>query len=256
MAAIFLETYVVPVCVWESRNGIPYIVTTVGTAFLINDGGLFLTARHVLEQAERLIAGSQRMIAMVGKSDGGNSPASVLLNFLAIEHAPAPYDVSMVKTGYRAPTVLRLREFTANMWRDVASYGYPVAAHGGTPGNLRLNIRGFKGYIQRETVPEDMHIGTHPNGFELSFNISPGMSGAPVFLHGGEVDTVIGIAVSSFRGETTEAEISEVDDRGQKFTERRLRIEEFGFAHDIRGILDWRPSIAGGATLAELSIKD
>lgn len=53
------------------------------------------------------------------------------------------------------------------------------------------------------------------DAIERELQRKPGMSGAPAFRHDGHTQTVLGIAVSSFRGETSESEISEVNEDGQ-----------------------------------------
>ncbi|WP_144223454.1 serine protease [Mesorhizobium amorphae] len=251
----WLQSYVLPVCIYEPRPDDVFVHTTIGTSFLINRTGYFLTARHVLDQASAAAANAGHRVGLIGKQDEGVSSKSGVAPLIAWQPAPEPFDIAIGKINYSSPTLITLRPFDVEVWQDVGTLGYPISAHGGTPPSFRVNLRALKGYIQRKTHPEDMRIGRHPDGFELSFNVSPGMSGAPVFVHREDMDMLIGVAVSSFRGETTESEISEVDDNGVRFTERRLRIEEYGFAHDIRGLLNWKPSFANGKSLLDLSTE-
>ncbi|MCZ4428869.1 serine protease [Agrobacterium sp. SOY23] len=249
----FLQSYVVPVCLFEDRVSSIFAHSLVGTAFFINSSGVFLTASHVLEQAAAMAKARDQLVGLVVKIqvDGTTKNGVVLVdNF---ENAPAPHDIAIGKVPVVTSTHLTLETFDIDVWKDVATFGYPLSALGGEPEDFRINLRAHKGYIQRITKPQDMKIGRHPDGFELSFNISPGMSGSPIFIYRDGNDLVVGVSVSSFRGETTESEISEVLDDGRLFTEKRVRIEEYGFAHDIRGLLDWKPSLFGGRTLLELS---
>ena len=232
-----------------------WIHNLYGTAFFINGEGAFLTASHVLKAAQKTVEGNGRQLALVVKGIDGASEKSFLAPIETYEHAPEPYDVSAGRVAARSPTYLRLRPFEIAVWRDVAAFGYPESAIARQFDDLRLNLRALKGYVQRLTRPGDLPLGEHPAGYELSFNISPGLSRAPVFIHEGQTDLLIGVAVSSVRSELIDASITEVNDNGQEYTERRVRIEEYGFAHDIRGLLDWRPSIFHGLSLNELNLS-
>lgn len=249
----FLQTHVVPVCVFEDRKTSIYAHNLVGTAFFINHEGYFLTASHVLAQAFTLAKERGQLVGLVVKVGEAEAVKNAVAIIDEFENAPAPFDVSIGRIKFAPPTTFKLEKFEIDVWKDVATYGYPLSALGGQPEDFRINLRAHKGYIQRLTSPEDMKIGSHPHGFELSFNISPGMSGSPIFVYRGGNDLLVAVAVSSFRGETIEAETSEVLEDGSIFIESRRRIEEYGFAHDIRGILGWMPQMAGGRTLLQLS---
>lgn len=234
----FLQTYIVPICLVKVESGVGTVKRIMGTAFLINSVGYFLTARHVIEQAYAAAKDTDLKVALSVKSEGGSgreNRATLLLNHW---HAPSPYDVSLGYTGYASPTAITLDYLKIAEWQDVAMLGYPSAALGGEEDNMRINLRAMKGYIHRLTAPSDMKIGSHPEGMELSFNVSRGMSGGPVFIPTEKGLCAVGVGVSSFRGETIEAEVEEVQEEGVIYRESRRRIEEFGFAHDIRPLLD------------------
>jgi hypothetical protein len=42
-----------------------------------------------------------------------------------------------------------------------------------------------------------------------------------------------------------------VKDGSEEFREEVTRVEEFGIAHDVRPILEWKPSILDGKSLRE-----
>lgn len=235
----FLQTYIVPICLIEAINKTPVLKRVIGTAFLINGIGHFLTARHVIEQAYAAVEGTELGVAVLLKGENGSHESTRAAFIHKYIHAPDPYDLTLGFTGYKSPTWIKLEAMNIAEWQDVAMLGYPVAAVGGEIDNIRINLRALKGYVQRLTAPSDMKIGKHPDGFELSFNISPGMSGAPLFVPTDDGFCVVGVGVSSFRGETIEAEIEEIQEDGSIFKESRRKIEEFGFAHDIRPLLEY-----------------
>ena len=227
-----------------------------GTAFLISNAGHAMTARHVVEKALHAASETGLAFSALVQQDDGTSPLKAIAAVLEYEFAPAPFDVAIVRLPYRARTEFRIGKREQNLWRDIATYGYPesavshVLSEKGFPA-LKLNMRANKGYIQREIAPNDMAIGDHPNGFELSFLLGPGMSGAPIFISEGPTFVTIGVGVSSIRSETTDFEHTEVDDDGKRFSERKVKIEEYGFAHSLEGLFDWSPAILGHKPLHE-----
>jgi len=115
--------------------------------------------------------------------------------------------------------------------------------------------RGFRGYVHREVKAGQLQGGFHPDAFETSFTMPQGLSGGPLFLTGSQTEAVIGVCVGVNRGETTEFLFEELQADGRLVTERRVRIEEYGIAHDVRPLLDWRPANLGGLTLREVAEK-
>ncbi len=51
----YLETYIVPVCRFNQSSGAAVIQDFFGTAFFVGGGGVFLTARHVLDDASHAV---------------------------------------------------------------------------------------------------------------------------------------------------------------------------------------------------------
>jgi hypothetical protein len=134
---------------------------------------------------------------------------------------------------------------------DVMTLGYPESAIGADFRAKVLNLRCRKGYIQRRIRPGDIHVGKHPDGFELSFLVSPGLSGGAPLFYGGQ-QKLIGICVASYRSEQIDDSIVEIDNNGHEYRETRLRIEQYGFAHDIRPLFStWRPELLEGKSLSE-----
>jgi len=117
---------------------------------------------------------------------------------------------------------------------------------------MKINLRAQRGHIQRLIAPNELPFDENPPAFELSFLISRGMSGSPIFIHSQPRDIVVGVCVSSFRSETIDDEFIEVRDDGSKYVERKMKIEEFGIAHDLRPLLDWKPSVLSGDSLGDV----
>lgn len=98
-----------------------------------------------------------------------------------------------------------------------------------------------------------MTLGVHPPGFELSFLLGRGASGAPIFTIPDEI--VIGVGVGSFKSEELDDEIVDVLDDGVEYREKRLKLEQFGYAHSMMPLLDWRPKLLAGKSLAEVCLR-
>ena len=160
---------------------------------------------------------------------------SFIAPVLEDEAAPEPYDACLLQTDYlNRRTFLTFGGPPVEVWQDVATCGYPINALTGPPEALFLNLRAHRGYVQRILKPDDLPFGPHPAGFELSFLLSRGLSGAPLFVKGKFKDIAIGICTSSMRSETIENQRTEVLEGGETYRELQLRIDEFGVAQDLR----------------------
>jgi hypothetical protein len=250
---MFLETWVVPVCLYDQQGATANIRELFGTAFFINNRGHFMTARHVVESVEAAAQSKSLDVGLVIKLDNGASAKSGIVPILHRAFAPEPFDIVVGLVDYRCKTHLAFEEIAIEVWQDIATYGYPINAVSGDPGELNLNIRCHKGYIQRLTKPADIPFGSHPEGFELSFLLSQGLSGAPVFVYKGDRDVVIGVSVGSIRSEIVEDKHEQIEEDGRIFRETRLKIDEYGLAHDIRSLLGWLPAGFNGLSLLQLS---
>lgn len=145
-----------------------------------------------------------------------------------------------------------LQEREVEVWQDVATYGYPLNALSHDPEELlSLNLRCHKGYIQRLLRSGETYLGNNPASFELSFMLSRGLSGAPLFIHQQPKDIVIGVCVGSVKSETVEHEFLEVDDAGKSYSEKKVSVEQYGLAHDLLPLYQWKPKLLEGKTLIE-----
>lgn len=248
---MFLQSYVVAVCLFEEREGQAHLHSLQGTAFFVGKSGLFLTARHVLENALHRSADSEQKVGLVVKGNNGTSANEEIVPIADFEFAPRPYDIAAGLVPYHPDSPLRFAPLNVSLWQEVATLGYPESAAVNEGQTLWMNLRAHRGYVQRCTLSRDVPLGEHPSGLELSFLLGPGMSGAPVFAVPDEI--VIGVAVGSHRSEEVEDSIVEVSEDGREFREKRVRIEQHGFAHCLTDLLHWRPNLFAGRSLVEAS---
>lgn len=249
----YLETYVVPVCRFHDSSGTALIRAFFGTAFFVGSGGVFLTARHVLDDAKRAVEECGGFLGLCVRPP--ESRGNVACSITSIEAAESPYDVSVGTVGANFPSYLTLADVPVNVWREVASYGYPSTAQNRSNDEFWMYGRGFRGYVHREVRTGQLPGNPHPHAFETSFSMPQGLSGGPLFVPGSSSDVAIGVCVGVNRGETTEYMFEEVQANGRTLTERRVRVEEYGIAHDLRPLLSWRPSNLGGRSLAEVAAR-
>lgn len=208
----------IPVCRCHVQDEGIFCRQLFGTAFFIGSKGFFLTARHVIGDAVNHSKGQD--VFLVAKKDDGTSHKSVGHLLSTYEFADAPYDVAVGKVNYKFKSPLKLTQGNkVSHWQEVASIGYPETSSDYEASDLFMNLRAFKGYVHRETLPSEGPFGRHPNGYELSFLPGKGASGAPVFTVPDE--KVIGVAVSSFRSERELYEQTDVLSDGSKYVKKR-----------------------------------
>jgi Trypsin-like peptidase domain len=126
------DQYVVPVL---SEAGVH------GTAFFINGGGVFLTARHVIEDARSAAAQSGGKIWLFVRI--ADSVAGRSLEILSTEFAPAPFDIAIGRVSAASQSLVRMANMSAGApLSNVCTFGYPESAHArASSGVLRLGQR-------------------------------------------------------------------------------------------------------------------
>ena len=130
----------------------------------------------------------------------------------------------------------------------IANLGEPI-------GESRFNIhaRMLKGYVQRLVDAGEIElIAPHPVCYELSFAVTSGMSGAPLFVAEGGRQELMGVCVGSYSAEVTEYRSTLVEDDGRRLEERSVKVEQIGIAECLLPLLVWTPEILGGRSLADL----
>lgn len=248
-----MQSVTAPICRGVNKGHSVWIERFHGTGFFISDKGHFLTARHVIEDAlddaERN-GGEVYFMPMMG-----NGSKNYALKLDACEYADLPHDVAICHVNFRSSTFFRLLTIDVEVWQDIAANGYPVSLSKKDSATYAVRQRFHKGYVQRVIPKGDQAIiSPVPNAFEVSFPITKGLSGSPLFVHqNNEYETVIGICVGSMPSEIVDFQHSEILEDGKAISEKVVRIEEFGIAHDIRPLLNWKPNILNGQSLQQIS---
>jgi hypothetical protein len=249
MRAPFWQDYVVPVCQAEVSTNNEKLTRLEGTAFFINRDGVFLTAGHVLQVVKADASGLTWGLNLKGLTSNHNFFA----HLGEIDFAPAPFDIGIGRVNH--PSLSWFSPYSADGargWTDVKTLGYPASALNTTPEKFNIHLRLLKGYIQREINEDELPIHRpHPHCYELNFPIPNGLSGSPLFSTEGNRRQLIGVCVKSIDVEIIIDSFTEVDDQGNRFREKRARVEQYGIAHSILPLLDWRPSLLKGKSLKE-----
>lgn len=254
MRAAVLQDYVVPICRAEISSGRANLTRLEGSAFFINESGIYLTAAHVMRSIGR--AGPVSNYGLNVK-DINDATLNLFAPLHGYEFAPAPYDIAIGKIEYRSRSWFAVYQGPEiEGWLDIATFGYPASALNTTLEHFNIHLRLLKGYVQRPINANELPAHKpHPKCFELNFPIPNGFSGAPLFIpKGKDSQQLIGVCVSSFDSEIVIDAISEISESGTKFTERRARVEQYGIAHSILTLLDWKPGILQGKSLGDVIV--
>ncbi len=246
-----LEDYVVPVVEATLETSLARLSKLFGTAFFINNEGLFLTARHVLEKAHASRGRESEIGLNIRHPVSGKNAYSPIV---AYEFAPAPFDIAIGRSKYSAQSWFKTQEPENYVWLDVATLGYPETALNVTDQNFNIHLRALKGYVQRKIKTDELPSHRpHPECFELNFAVPNGMSGAPLFSPQ-NAQTLIGVCVGSVDSEITVFSQTSVEEGNAHFKERVTRIEQYGIAHSVFPLMDWSPSILSGKKISDILV--
>ena len=247
----YIQSVVASIARVAIRGGIGIVEQLHGTGFFISKSGHLLTARHVIEKGRVDCEQNDGFLAFFPKAADGTSSRCLPLE--TVEFAPEPFDVALCQVQAESQSFYRLCTAEVAPWQEVASVGYPMTIVTQTSATYRVHTRFHRGYIQRLVAEGDLIIGPNPPAFEVSFPVTQGMSGAPLFIYRPDGDLLIGVCVGSVQSSVVAYEDTQIESQGTKYVERVSRIEEIGIAHNISALASWQPKILGGATLAELS---
>lgn len=249
--APFIQSVVASICRVKVDRDHTYVEQLHGTGFYVSKLGHLLTARHVIKKGRADIAKNGGLLAFFPKQDDGlGSHCHPLLN---IEFAPTPFDIALCATGLPSRTFYRIAPREIEAWTDVAAIGYPVSVTRGSVEHYEVRTRFHKGYIQRLVKVGHLLDRGNPPAFELNFAITQGMSGAPLFIYNPTHDFLIGLCVGSVQSRVVAYENVEISEPSREYRETVTRIEEFGIAHSVLALNDWRPNLLAGTSLGELS---
>jgi hypothetical protein len=252
----FLQSVICPICRYAEKDQLCTIRQMHGTGFLITESGLFMTAGHVLKAAEADAKKNGDKVGIFPMQLVDGEKRSLTARILEHEFADDPFDIAVFRTEYHAETFLKLEGLgEIEVWQDVGTTGYPISVAQIAGEKYELQQRAHKGYIQRIIPAERMRLGKHPDVFELSFPITHGLSGSPLFIHRPKDEWIIGVCVGSINSRIVDFETVLMEEGELKQKEQIMRVEEFGIAHDIRPLYDWKPKLLAGMSLKEASIR-
>ena len=144
MRESLVQDYVIPICSAERFKGSVSLRQLLGTAFFINSAGVFLTAKHVLQQVDKDTSGAVDYGLCVKSQDA--TAADMFAPLKRWEGAPEPYDVAIGIVDARSRAWFsRPGESPATPWKDVATLGYPETALNTSAGNFNVQPRNVEG---------------------------------------------------------------------------------------------------------------
>lgn len=234
-----IEETVFPICHFGMVGALADAKRLLGSGFFLNHEGFFITAGHVAQAFGNTRPG------IFFKPDPVGDP---LLNRVAWvgEFELGPSDLAVGRVSVGAHTFFDCVGSVEGMWADVVACGYAESAVLLGNGRFRSPIRGLKGHVQRtisEGLDDDLPVAGKV--YELSFPIPKGMSGSPLYRVANNQLQLLGVCVASRSAEMVDFEDTTVDDDGRHYSERKVRIEQYGIATAIETALDWTPRMLG-----------
>jgi hypothetical protein len=231
---LVLQSFVVPICRINAET--KSIDRLFGTAFFTSVPGVFITARHVYQEVSAQILSSNRGQYGLCVKGQNNENLFALLKKENIEFAPNNLDIAIGRVDFASKSPIKLVREPLSFMQDVITYGYPVAASASEQiPNIAcwMDMRGNKGYVNREIGTKAKALIGGEADAELSFRIEAGMSGAPLFTS--NQFHVGGVCIGTRTSEAYEHRINE--------NEKELRHLEYGVACMTSCISSWNPTI-------------
>lgn len=250
---MLLQSFICPLVMYtQNDKGVAILDKLIGTVFFINQDGVFLTAKHVVQSALSISEGNGMSVGVVVKGEGEAYKESFITPLVSYDFYNDNVDVCIGSVNYKTPTELFFSyNKMVGIFSDVLSFGYPIdAVHNG----VFYEDRALKGYIQRE-IKADRDSGLVNSGcdsYELNFVVSRGMSGSPLIkVNPDGKFIVVGICVGFNRSQTIDFERTEINDNGEIYVESIRKVIEYSRAPIIQGFWDWKPNILKGKSLIE-----
>ena len=205
------------------------IVKLAGTGFGIHRRGLVLTASHVVADATRPEE------VFLGIGDGS------LVRARHIERHPEADLAALVIDSDRAPSCFSLGEPPEGMGdfplgTEISSYGFPYRDE--VHRRKTLEPRLMRGHIQRHFRHGSRNPGRSFHAIELSFPVSDGQSGSPVFLDHA-VRSAIAVVTDNFDSSWVLEVEEEHKQNGVREVHKTSRIVNFGIGAVLWRHADW-----------------
>ena len=223
--AITAANYILPLVVGQKIDDqtVDELHRYAGLAFYIGSQGLIATCAHIVESIN-----DQEIL--IAKDFNLNT-------FLEVKdikcHDSMDFAVGRLKVdNNRFFLPIDVNATPLLMGMNVQTFGY--VTHGKKGADLSLKYRYFKGYISC--------LGNKPDPTlrcrtlcELSFPALSGYSGAPLIFSNSQ--RLAGIIYGNAQSSIEEYSFTEIEDTGEKYSEKIYRTIEFGLAHTINDII-------------------
>lgn len=188
-----------------------------GTAFPITKT-LFLSARHVVENANQHIKDGNAEYIVLGKPEDNSPGSHVNMTVIKAFESHQSLDIALLEIHpdqFENILIQGWRTEALPLLANVATLGYPYALDLAA---MALTSRGFKGHVVGNGPQVD--LGPKFFGYELSFPAPRGLSGAPLYTDEKDIK-VAGVIIGNASKEmevVSEKEILEEGDRVEIYT--------------------------------------
>ena len=218
-----LKKYIFPLVAITQPGSPLKIKRFIGTGFWIDEDGLFLTCKHVIESLA-----DDEMPAIAQPFSQRSD------RFIPVTKATchSSHDVAVgVAPKSAVEGVLPRYSGDLGLGLDVQAFGFTDAGREGR--TMNLDPRLLRGYISR--FSGDPFGLPSPSLIEVSFGSPCGFSGTPLL-----VDTeVVGMMYSNIESKLQSFSINETEEDGSTFRETAYRIYEYGTAHYLADLDDF-----------------
>lgn len=248
LGVIFPAEWVAPVLRVQMKPT-PTITDFCGTATLLG-GPFFLTARHVIEDslAERELAEEEFFCVNVFSAEGaGEQHVRRIAKYEYHRDAAADLAFGRFADWYAQPPWNGIG--FGGLSPNCSCYGFPkdLRTMEG-PQGIALDARSLQGNVQRVLAPNTFDI--HAPSLELSFPITEGMSGSPVYAVAEGTRTLLGMALGSQTSYI--AQHQTVLQLPGETPQGVYRVVEYGVAIRLSAFVEWMPEMISPITLGQL----